>query len=110
MPFTLEASADRTPPTAPTNLIAIDVGDFCGGTELRWNASSDDTDPPSAIEYEVYRNGSLFSLTSPGIAFAGLYAPSGASTWTVIAADRAGNSSPASNAATVTVLADPNQC
>src|SRR5687767_2327151 len=40
--FTLEASADRTPPTAPTNLTAIDVGDFCGGTELRWNASSDD--------------------------------------------------------------------
>ena len=32
--FTLPASADRTPPTAPTNLTATDVQDFCGGTEL----------------------------------------------------------------------------
>jgi chitodextrinase len=108
--FTLPASADRTAPTAPTNLTAIDVQDFCGGTELRWNASSDDTDPPSAIEYEIYRNGALFTLTAPGNAFAFLYAPSGTSTWTVVAVDRAGNSSAASNAATVTVVADPNLC
>jgi chitodextrinase len=108
--LTLQASADRAAPTAPTNLTALDVGDFCGGTELRWNPSSDDTDPASAIEYEVYRNGTLFTLTAPGAAFAGLYAPSGTSTWTVVAVDRAGNSSAASNAATVTVTADPNLC
>jgi chitodextrinase len=108
--FTLPASADVTPPTVPGNLTAIDARDFCGGTELRWNASTDDTDPPSAIEYEVFRNGALFTLTAPGNAFAGLYAPDGTSTWTVVAVDRAGNSSAASNAATLTVVADPNLC
>ena len=70
----------RTAPTAPTNLTAIDVEDFCGGTELRWNPSADDTDPPAAIEYEIFRNGAPFTLTPPGASFFGLYAPSGTST------------------------------
>ena len=109
VPLTLEASADRMPPTAPANLTAIDVGDFCGGTELRWNASSDGTDPPSAIEYEIHRNGTLFAHPA-GDRLRRSHAPPGTSTWTVIAVDRAGNSSPASNAATLTVAADPNLC
>jgi chitodextrinase len=108
---TTVASSDRTPPSAPTNLTATTPpDDFCGSNMLQWTASTDDTDPPSAIEYEVYLHGSLFHVTQPGAAHAFLYTFAGTNTWTVVAVDRAGNSSPPSNAATVTVRADPDFC
>jgi hypothetical protein len=108
---TTVASDDRTPPSAPTNLTAFQPNDdWCGTNILNWTASTDDTDPPSAIEYEVYRNGALYHITPPGTATAFLYTFAGTNTWTVVAVDRAGNSSPPSNAATLTVRADSDLC
>jgi chitodextrinase len=106
---TLPASDDRTAPTAPSNLTAVDLADFCGSVILSWDQSGDGVDPQSALEYELYRNGVFFDLVT-GTGTAGVYAGSGTSTWTVIAVDRAGNSSASSNPATVTVVADENLC
>jgi hypothetical protein len=106
---TLPASDDRTAPTAPSNLTAVDLDDFCGSVILSWGQSSDGVDPQSALEYELYRNGVFFDLVT-GTGTAGVYAGGGTSTWTVIAVDRSGNSSAVSNPATVTVVADQNLC
>jgi chitodextrinase len=104
-------STDRTPPAAPTNLTATTPpDDWCGSNMLQWTASTDDTDPPSAIEYEVYLHGALYHVTQPGATHAFLYTFAGTNSWTVVAVDRAGNSSPPSNAATVTVRVDQNLC
>jgi chitodextrinase len=108
---TLQASSDRTPPSAPTNLVATTPpGDFCGSNSLTWGASSDNADAGSAIEYEIYLNGQLRQVTPPGATRAFLYTDSGTNTWTVVAVDRSGNASAPSNASTVTVVSDPNQC
>ena len=108
---TLEASSDRTPPATPTNLTATQPpDDFCGTNVLQWSPSTDDVDAQSAIEYEIYLNGSLFTVSAPGVTHAAPYTFAGTNTWTVVAVDRAGNSSDESNAATLTVRADPNLC
>jgi hypothetical protein len=72
-------------------------------------------DPPlrrqwsgAAGEFEIYLNGQLLDVVSATTLFA--YALGGTNTWTVVAVDAAGNSSPPSNAATLTVIADPNLC
>ncbi len=105
---TLPASSDTTAPTAPSNLTAVDIADFCGSVLLSWGQSSD-ADPQSALEYELYRNGVFFDLVT-GTGSAWVYAGNGTSTWTVVAVDRSGNSSTPSNPATVTVVADENLC
>jgi chitodextrinase len=105
---TLPPSTDTTAPSTPTNLTAEDLNDFCGSVILRWGQSTD-ADPQSALEYEIYRNGVFFTLVT-GTGVAGVYAGDGTSTWTVVAVDRSGNSSAASNGATVTVVTDQNQC
>ncbi len=106
---TMPASGDVQAPTRPSNLTAEDLNDFCGSVILRWGQSTDNVDPQSAIEYEIFRNGVFFTLAT-GTGFAGVYAGDGTSTWTVKAVDRSGNTSEASNGATVTVVTDPNQC
>jgi hypothetical protein len=104
---TLPASGDVVAPSAPAGLTAEDQHDFCGGVILRWGQSTDDVDP--VLEYELYRNGDFFDLvTGTGTAF--VYAGDGVSTWTVVAVDRSGNASAASNGATVNVVTDVNQC
>jgi chitodextrinase len=108
---TLPASDDTTAPTAPRNLTATTpADDFCGSNILRWEAATDNADAASALEYEIYLNGSFFSLTQPGATSAFLYTNAGTSTWTVVAVDRSGNSSAPSNPATVTVRVDVDQC
>jgi len=100
--LTTEASSDVAPPSAPTNVRI--VGDFgCPEFFVGWTQSTDDTDPQSAIEYEIYVNGVLSPLpVSAGVDEDFVYAQaSGASTFTVKAVDRAGNTSAASNGATV---------
>ena len=92
---TLPPSTDTTAPSTPTNLTAEDLNDFCGSVILRWGQSTD-ADPQSALEYEIYRNGVFFTLVT-GTGVAGVYAGDGTSTWTVVAVDRSGNSSAASN-------------
>jgi hypothetical protein len=54
--------------------------------------------------------GSFYQLTPPGTSSIGIYTPPGTQTWTVVAVDRAGNSSGPSNAVTLTVVTDPNLC
>ena len=108
---TFEASSDRTPPTTPENLTASQPpDDFCGTNMLQWDASTDDVDAQSAIEYEIYLNGSLFTVGAPGVTFAAPYTFAGTNTWTVVAVDRAGNSSGTSDAATLTVRLDQDLC
>jgi len=67
-------------------------------------------DAQSAIEHELYLNGSLFLVGPPGLTFKTPYTFAGTNTWTVVAVDRAGNSSDASNAATLTVRLDQDLC
>jgi chitodextrinase len=98
---TTPASNDTVPPTAPTNLhIESDQG--CAEVWLAWTQSTDDVDPQSAIEYEVYVNGVLSPLavdTGVGRSFA--YGTiSGMNSFVVKAVDRSGNTSAASNTAT----------
>jgi chitodextrinase len=105
----LTGNGDTEPPSAPTDLTVEDFNDNCGSLMLRWTASSDNHDAPSEIEYELYVNGT-FRLTPPGTTAFGLYAPAGTQTWTVVAVDRAGNSSGPSNPVTLTVAVDPDLC
>jgi chitodextrinase len=107
---TLAGNGDTTAPTAPTNLTVEDLHDNCGSQILRWTAATDNADPPDAIEYELYRNDRLWAVTPPGATSSFQYTPPGAGTWYVVAVDRAGNSSPPSNAVTVNIVADPNLC
>jgi hypothetical protein len=106
----LAGNGDTTPPTAPTNLTVEDLNDNCGSLIVRWTPSTDNLDDQSQIEYELYRNGSLFVLAPPGASWRGLYTLPGLQTWTVVAVDRAGNSSGPSNAVTLTVAVDTDQC
>jgi chitodextrinase len=106
----LAGNGDRTPPSAPSNLTVEDLNDNCGSQILRWTASTDNNDPPSAIEYELYRNGFFWTVVPPGTTTSFQYTPPGVGTWTVVAVDRAGNSSGPSNAVTVNIVADENLC
>jgi chitodextrinase len=107
----LAPSSDVTPPTTPTNLTATQpADDFCGTNVLQWGASTDDIDAPSAIEYEIYLDGSLRAVTPPGATWAAPYTFAGTNTWTVVAVDRSGNSSGTSNSATLTVQLDQSLC
>jgi chitodextrinase len=107
---TLAGNGDSTPPTAPSNLTVEDLDDNCGSLILRWTPSTDTLDVPSEIEYELHVNGNFFQLTPPGTSEIGIYTQPGTQTWTVVAVDRAGNSSGPSNAVTLTVEADQNLC
>ncbi len=107
---TLAGNGDSTPPTAPANLTVEDLNDNCGSQVLRWTGSTDNADPPSAIEYELYRNDRFWVLTPPGATSSFQYTPPGVGTWFVVAVDRAGNRSGPSNAVTVNIVADQNLC
>ena len=106
----LTGNGDTIAPGAPTNLTVEDFDDNCGSLLLRWSPSTDDTDAQAQIEYELHRNGTFFQLAPPGTSTFGLYTLPGPQTWTVVAVDRAGNSSAASNAVTLTVATNPDLC
>ena len=107
----LAGNGDATPPSAPTNLTVEDLDDNCGSLILSWTPSTDNNDAQSEIEYELHRNGSFTQqLAPPGTSSIGIYTLPGTQTWTVVAVDRAGNSSGPSNAVTLTVEADQNLC
>jgi chitodextrinase len=92
--------ADSTPPTAPTNLVAVPASS--SAISLNWTAS---TDGAGVLGYRVSRNGveiaqaSGTSYTDTGLSSATSY------TYTVSAYDAAGNSSDPSNPASATTLA-----
>ncbi len=98
---TTPASSDTVPPTAPTNL-RIDLDQGCAEVWLAWEQSTDNVDPQSAIEYEVYVNGALSPLavdTGVGRSFA--YGTNhGLNSFVVKAVDRSGNTSAPSNTTT----------
>jgi chitodextrinase len=98
--LTTEATSDVTPPSAPTNVRIVDG--FCPEFWVGWTQSTDDNDPQSLIEYEIYVNGVLSPLpVGGGIDRDFVYATtSGDNTFTVKAVDRAGNTSEASNPVT----------
>ena len=107
----LTGNGDATPPSAPTDLTVEDFNDNCGSLILRWTPSTDNVDDQSQIEYELHRDGVFTQqLTQPGASWIGIYTVAGTQTWTVVAVDRAGNSSPPSNAVTLTVVTDPDLC
>ncbi len=99
--LTTDATSDVTPPSAPTNVRIVAENGACEFW-VGWTQSTDDTDPQSAIEYEIYVNGVLSPLAvGAGIDRDFVYGTaSGENTFTVKAVDRAGNTSASSNATT----------
>jgi hypothetical protein len=91
---TTPANDNTAPPTAPGNLLGLEVGS-CEGW-LSWNASTDDIDPPSAIRYDAYVNGQ-FDSSAFGYTSTIVYATrNGTNTFTIVAVDSSGNESPPS--------------
>lgn len=97
------AGGDTTPPTAPTNLRATAVSP--SEVDLSWTASSDNF---GVAGYRIYRNGTQVG-TSTATAYADTSVqPSTSYSYTAVAYDAAGNTSPASNTAAVTTPATPD--
>jgi chitodextrinase len=97
---------DTTPPTAPSNLAVSGKTDT--SVSLSWTASTDNV---GVTGYDIYRGTTLVKTvtgTPPATAttVTGL-SPSTTYTFTVKARDAAGNTSPASNAVTVTTDPTP---
>jgi hypothetical protein len=97
----LPASDDRQAPTVPAT-VRVQDKDGCGLWRFTWNQSTDNADPQSAIEYEVFINNEpTASLIVQGIGIVFPYASEEpANTFTVRALDTSGN-----NSASVTVSA-----
>src|SRR5437660_3732935 len=91
-------SADTTPPTTPTGLTAAAAGST--GANLSWSASTDNV---GVTGYIVRRNGvqvatpATTSYADTGLAAATTYS------YTVAAGDAAGNISPDSTSASITI-------
>jgi hypothetical protein len=101
---TTEISDDTTPPTAPTNLRHTDLNWDCEVT-LAWDQSTDNDDPQSAIEYEIYLNGVFADLTAgTGSILTYGFRGSEPSTFALFAVDRSGNVSASSNTITLTPM------
>lgn len=100
---TATATSDVTPPPSPPTNVRIVGSNGCPEFFVGWTQSTDDTDPQSLIEYEIYVNGVLDPLAvSAGVDEDFVYATStGANTFTVKAVDQAGNTSAASAGVTV---------
>ncbi|WP_031524210.1 glycosyl hydrolase family 18 protein [Streptomyces sp. NRRL F-5123] len=98
---TFDPSTDTVPPTAPGSLKSGGVTDST--VALSWGAATDNN---RVAAYDVYQDGKLVTSTPAATRTATLtgLAPSTAYTFTVKARDLADNSSPASNAVSVTTL------
>ena len=59
--LTTEASSDVTPPSVPTNVRVVG-NNGCPEFFVGWTQATEDTDPQSLIEYEIYVNGVLSPL------------------------------------------------
>ena len=90
---TMNPSADVTPPTAPTNLTG-DTSPGCGFIDFLFNNSTDDTDSPSQLIYEVYEDGIYRGIWDGTVVFEASF---GRHTYYLRALDRAGNRSAPSN-------------
>jgi chitodextrinase len=94
-------SSDTTPPSTPGSLRASASG--ATTVNLSWSASTDNV---AVAGYDVYRNGALLVRTGTSTSYADTSAaPSTSYSYQVRAHDQAGNTSGASNTATVTTPA-----
>lgn len=111
-PVNVTTTADPSPPTAPTNLTAMDTRD--GSVVLAWSPARDEAgvdryrverSPPDAPAYETVANVSVTQFVDRGVALGTPYA------YRVAAVDGAGKLGPAANASAVPtappVLSDP---
>jgi Fibronectin type III domain len=95
---------DTTPPSDPTNLIAVAVSPT--RVDLTWTASTDNV---GVTNYDIYRNGSpLVSVGAVTTYSDTTAAPSTTYNYEVRARDAAGNPSGFSNESTVTTPAAPS--
>jgi PQQ-dependent dehydrogenase (s-GDH family) len=92
---------DAQPPTTPTSLNALNIGET--SFSLVWNASTDNI---GIAGYDIYRNGTKINTSVvTGLAYNVTGLTAGTTyTFTVIAKDVAGNSSPASSGLVVTTF------
>jgi chitodextrinase len=81
---------DRTPPTAPANISAEDIGGF---HVVRWDPSTDNLASSSFIRYDMYVNGELRAVVVGATAAEVELYFGETSVITVIAVDTAGNES-----------------
>ncbi|MEJ2347133.1 MAG: FlgD immunoglobulin-like domain containing protein, partial [Gammaproteobacteria bacterium] len=102
---------DNQPPAAPTGLVAVPNG---ADVHLTWNANSE----PDLLGYLVYRNDRLANVTGVAVGnlapyavlttnYADLALPDGPYTYTIVAMDKAGNTSAASLPAQVLIDTHP---
>jgi chitodextrinase len=99
---TTDQSTDVTAPTTPTLLSAgIGAAGYCPDEIwLRWSASTDDVESPSAIEYEIRVNGIINEVAVGATRWVAYTEVHGPNTVTIVAVDSAGNASGPSNAIT----------
>ena len=95
--ITTPAADNTSPPTAPGNLVGLEVGS-CEGW-LSWGASTDDVDPSSAIRYDAYVNGQFDSSAYGHLSTIVYATQNGTNTFTIVAVDSSGNESPPSTVA-----------
>jgi hypothetical protein len=92
------ASADATPPPAPTNVVAFPLS--ASRLRVRWSAADD---PSGVATYLVRIDGRLAAVASGTSAVVTGLAPSSTQVVTVAAVDRGGNVSPAASAGPATL-------
>jgi chitinase len=83
---------DTTAPTKPAKLQAYTFGTGDGETQLIWEPSTDDFDPPNVIRYDVYVNGVLSDTVFGTSGRSLVYGAVGIENqFDVVASDSAGN-------------------
>ena len=92
-------ASDTTAPTAPTGLTATPTG--ANRVDLSWGAASDDV---GVVAYDIFRNGSLRTSVAGSVLTWADTTVAGSTlySYTVVARDLAGNTSPPSEPATLT--------
>jgi hypothetical protein len=102
---TTDPNPDTVAPTAPRLTTAFSGGTGICPEELwvRWQTSTDDSDGPAAIEYEVRVNGTINEVVPAGGRTITYTEINGANVVTIVAVDPAGNASAPSNGITVPV-------
>ena len=85
------APADATAPSTPAQFSVFE--DYCGDVFVAWYESTDDSDAPDAISYEVHVNGALKKVVQGQGWAAFNLTQLGPVEFSVIAVDSAGNAS-----------------
>ena len=97
------STLDTTPPSTPTNLAAVVVSS--SQINLTWTASTDNV---AVAGYQVFRNGTQVTSTAAPAYSDTTVVPGTQYTYAVAAFDSAGNVSPLSSPATVTISSVPD--